>query len=361
MHKLLCKQFKNFSTPPNTLSRRAIYFHVSGGKPRFVWVVCVMRPAERGPAPQEYADMSPYLGDDPSVSLSVRANPFRLRDTQHTMQVACQQATLVGGSVSNSSIIETTQGIMPYDWRGPVLVMKKRGTGHHGPYDHMDMIDFRNLVDFFCNHGDWNLGDMEGSAGANHEKTKTPKQYVNAVRINCLEDRVVRGRGRYEVTMVAENDPIFDSPVITTARFTGLPIQVRKCVLGHKLHHKEDDQANPAAKYLCIECFPSLERDWVLPPEWEDYSGSVIVVRQDRLPLTVQHTHMLCVAGQDVLRPLLEDINVLGSVEARSLTPAARLERFPPWARDLYDIGDNLIESDPNWRQKFGLPPRWVG
>jgi len=57
----------------------------------------------------------------------------------------------IGGSKPNSSIAALTRGYKVFhSWRGGMLAMKLPTLQiDHGQYIHMDMVDFRDVVDLF--------------------------------------------------------------------------------------------------------------------------------------------------------------------------------------------------------------------
>jgi hypothetical protein len=62
---------------------------------------------------------------------------------------------LIDGSKSNLCIKVLTQGRNPHDWRGPVVVMKAKGTNIYESNDYIDIKveDFLNIVDYFLWYG----------------------------------------------------------------------------------------------------------------------------------------------------------------------------------------------------------------
>lgn len=138
VHKILCRQFRDLGTPPAGLFRRGIFFPVDQKKPKFVWVPYTVRSE-----PNEDIDAAAFVPDRDRVTA------FQTIDYN---KVCSQRLSLIIGSRSNFDgspvniyIDEVTKGIRKSNWRGPVVILKKKGSG----YEDVDMVDFRDAVDYF--------------------------------------------------------------------------------------------------------------------------------------------------------------------------------------------------------------------
>ncbi|KAI0184662.1 hypothetical protein EV127DRAFT_349944 [Xylaria flabelliformis] len=146
------------------------------------------------------------------------------------------------------------------------------------------MDDFRHIADYFL------------SCGFNLALPKTPCSLPNvkAVRINCMGDKILN-RPQFEQIELPENDPIFtvhDTSNILSR--IGLPVFTQRCVPDPRWEEYLNSYANPHARFLHLHCNPENE-DWCKAARrWTEKPGSVIIVRQNRKPLSSFHAEALC-------------------------------------------------------------------
>ncbi|PVH99566.1 hypothetical protein DM02DRAFT_471379, partial [Periconia macrospinosa] len=146
---------------------------------------------------------------------------------------------------------------------------------------------------------------------------------IKAVRINCLGDVKVLERPRFEAVEIQANDTIFvDRNTSAIAQRIDIPIFTRR--LPHTLNwsHPDPDAKkklgsssgaqNQDATFLHLCCDPNAEPNYRAgflgwgraPIKWENDVGSVVVVRQDKKPLTPFHVEVLCGYAHNRVKPL---------------------------------------------------------
>ena len=177
-HKLLCASMKDFLAAPEQNVKRAILFPPDGDAPRFVWVRCTWNPNDG----YEAANAKEFLDPEapPSNILTWRENELRNRQFQHVTQFVSRDAFLTDGSVKNRSLSKAIGGTLPYDWRGPIVALARKGKAANlTSYDDVTMHDFRDIVDFFS-HYDGTL-----NRNSNIRKMRVVVGKTKGVRINC--------------------------------------------------------------------------------------------------------------------------------------------------------------------------------
>ena len=116
---------KDFLTAPKEDLKRAILFPADEESPKFVWVRCFWNSSGR----YEMPGTSEFLGaDDVGASVVLQQNVLRGRALQHTLVVVSRDEFMSDGSLKNKSIAKATNGLVAYDWRGPVIALAKKGT-----------------------------------------------------------------------------------------------------------------------------------------------------------------------------------------------------------------------------------------
>ena len=163
---------------------------------------------------------------------------------------------LYDGSINNRSIVNVTRGNIRHDWRGPCLIMAKKGLSRNpSPYTDLDIGVFPDVIDFFVVHGN-NPSVIRPTEG--------PRE-VQAVRISCKGDMKVFGSDKYLPVTISKDNPIFRGPgeISGISRRVGLPLGVLKLPMDnglardkHGLHYE-----NSAVTFLLMGDDPSPETE----------------------------------------------------------------------------------------------------
>lgn len=317
-HKLLCATYSSFdaSSRPTDEYFRAILFPVDDRKPRFVWLHCEWRDGEVGR--YQYADRGSLLGPDAFPrDAPIQYNPVLKRRLSDTIYVCHRDTFLIDGSKANNSIasITATKRGQYHDWRGPIIAYGKVGLGIDPiACKDLDMTDFRHIADYFLSYG-------YKPTSATQETTGTK---VLGVRINCIGDEKILNKPCFEAVEVPFTDAIFsEHDTSDIAERIGLPIFTQRCSPDPRWAKDQENEYfdgqslfnNQDATFLHLCCDPKsrVEPLTLTGPmgwgwasgQWQSDVGSIIVVRQDKKPLSPLHVEALCKYCCYEIRPLL--------------------------------------------------------
>ncbi|KAF9526556.1 hypothetical protein CPB83DRAFT_857730 [Crepidotus variabilis] len=166
VHNLLCSKRRTFETPPSTSARRAIVFYENGDI-KFVWINTEMKTD-----PDEGTWESPvglkryFYGKNPSLQ-AYYSNVVRSRRLKEQIDLRLKDDFLLDGTSKKNLAVCKVVPIMNNGgtvWRGPLVALKHERSWHNEErswpnacpgYGHMDMGDFREVVDYLTN---WKRG-----------------------------------------------------------------------------------------------------------------------------------------------------------------------------------------------------------
>ncbi|KAI8944556.1 hypothetical protein F4801DRAFT_571314 [Xylaria longipes] len=310
VHKLLCASFLNFdmTTRPTREHIRAVLFPVDKKKPELIWLHCKWVDME-DPFDRRWQcpNTEPFLNEHGPIHVPIQYNSVLARHLPNTVCVSYRDTFLVDGSVRNASILVITGAIpgLHYDWCGPIIAYGKVGPGLD-PQEcrDIDMNDFRHIADYFVSYASDRVPSTPTVPPANVKKIK-------GVRINCLGDQKMFNKPQLEEIELSEMNTIFtehDNSDIATR--IGLPIFTQRCfphpnwanIQDWELFGRRSPYNNQDATFLHLCCDPKAKDDlsrgvlgwgWA-SQQWQNYVGSVIVVRQDKKPLLPWHVEALC-------------------------------------------------------------------
>ncbi|KAI0469470.1 hypothetical protein F4859DRAFT_505436 [Xylaria cf. heliscus] len=306
IHKLLCASFSAFdiTTRPTQEHFRAILFPVHKNKPEFIWLHCewVDIEDEKYQMPND----EPFLNEKGATKYPIQYNLVLGRRLSNTVYVSYRDAFLFDGSAPNDSIKSITGTVPGYhhDWRGPVIGYGKAGP-ELDPYEYrdVDMEDFRHIADHFITYAT----DLTSSTRSMFQESLTK---IKGVKINCLGDRKMFHRPQFEEIELSPRDSIFtEHDTSDVATRIGLPIFTKRCFPHPNWVNVDCDYFgnhspynNQDATFLHLCCDPKAEFSFIqgiwgwgwVPKQWQGLVGSVIVVRQDKKPLSPWHMEGLC-------------------------------------------------------------------
>ncbi len=306
-HKLLCATFSRFDEPsrPTEEHFRAIFFPVNDGKPKFIWLYCKWCGEDEDDGRYQSPVVDPFLGPDAFPKHTpVQYNPVLKRTLLDTINVCYRDTFLIDGSQASKSIagITATKSGQFHDWRGPIVAYGVVGSDlDSGRCKDLDMNDFRHAADYFLSYN-------YQPAPAN---PKSADVKIKGVRINCLGDQIKLHKPHFEAIEVSSNDLIFtDHDTSDITNRIGLPIFTLRLPPDSRWAHDEDNKIfkhkspfnNQDATFLHLCCDPIAEFDprsgvmgWGFASmQWQNSVGSVLVVRQDKKPLSLLHMEALC-------------------------------------------------------------------
>lgn len=335
-HKLLCRSFTNFTTPPNPTSKLGIFFPDNSKVPRFVWVKCSWKTLDE--ETYQHVDKAEFLGSRSTDRVWVQLNKTRHRKRQDVLTVHIRSTGAIDGSALNQCVIAVAGGrCVNYCWPGPLLVLRTSGlTLGDSELVDVDMVDFRDAVDLLCSYPDININTTEP------EEVRE----VQGVRINCQGEMELYGRPKYETVMVEKNNKVFTQPVTSISQCLGLPVTALRC----SVYKATDgyDRTNEEVVFLHMNAIPSSERWGWASAEWQLPTGNVIVVRDDRKPMEKEHVEAMCRYCLDVLTPLFEksmEMLIPRKVVLEKLTKNAFEEYWKG-----YNMSKWLNRNDETWK-----------
>lgn len=312
-HKLICEVYAKFdfaSRPDGHIL--ALSLSIDSEKPQMVWLDCDWRM----PGGYQAVTVDHLLGPEPASRFElVTHNIILKRELSGTIYIYHRDTYGIDGSKPNESVaaIQATRHGKYYYWCGPLIAVAHRDSGINPVYcKDFNMADFRHLADHFrsyrfkpCNHS-----GIKSSPFASDDlmiKTK-----IKGVRINCAADRNLMGRPPFEeVNLLATDRIFFEHDTSEIAARIGIPIFTRKLLPDPKWRNgPQADHENRNALFLHINCDPNakfggecLGWGWA-SAAWLKSIGSVIVVRQDKKPLSLWHMEALCKYCCEDIQPL---------------------------------------------------------
>ncbi|MCJ1468422.1 hypothetical protein MMC07_007050 [Pseudocyphellaria aurata] len=313
-HKLLCAIFSNFdaSSRPTDQHFRAIFFPVDDRKPRVVWLQGEWEDDEKG-GRYQHNDVNSYFGPDTTPRhFPIQYNPILKKELSDTVYVCHGDVSQINRSKANKSVasITATKTGQNHDWRGPIIAYGTVGldTVQNASRD-INMTDFRHVADFFLSYCDTPTYTPKSAS----EQPPAGKM-VLGVRINCVGDRGMLNKPRFEAVEVPCTDTIFSKhDTSDVAERIGLPIFTQRCSPDPRWADDECLFENTDATFLHQCCDPKSvfeplslrgSMGWGLASrQWQDNVGSTLVVRQDKKPLSPLHVEALCKYCREV-RPL---------------------------------------------------------
>ncbi|OBT39662.1 hypothetical protein VE00_10672 [Pseudogymnoascus sp. WSF 3629] len=297
-HGLLCKAFSQFdaSSRPTNEHIRAIHFPIDCKKPKVFWLHCKW--CNYDDVRYQQPEVESFLGPDAFPKHApIQYNPVLKRDMSDTVYICHRDTFLVDGSKANNSIagITATKPGQYHDWRGPIIA-----------------YDFRDITDYFLSYS-------YTPTPATQQSIDT---MVKGVKINCIGDRKLFNKPHFEAVDVSSTDPIFsDYDTSDIAKRIGLPIFTWRCPPNPRWANDQDNQIyehqnpfnNQEATFLHLCCDPKANFDlrtgtlgWGWASEqWQNNVGSIVVVRQDKKPLSTLHAEALIRYCRYDIRPLL--------------------------------------------------------
>lgn len=321
VHKLLCASFSAFdvSARPSTTHFRGIIFPQDQPKPQLAWLHCPWREDEDDGVRWQHADLEAFLGPDSGPAINMLwTDAILQRRLPDPIDLCYRDAFLIDGSTKNKSVAKATASFagLSHDWRGPIVAVGKKGEGIDPLHCRdLDMADFRYIVDHLIAYNRWSL-DTEAS------KLTYARKVVKGVRINCLGDCQAFGKPHYEAVDVSSTDPIFTGIQRDTSDIADrirLPIFTRRIPFHLRWANEtraqdfggQSPSNNQDATFLHLCSDPKADGYPVAPGwswagwQWQQYVGSVLVVRRDMKPLTPMDAEALCTYCPHEVRPLM--------------------------------------------------------
>ncbi|KAF9526555.1 hypothetical protein CPB83DRAFT_857729 [Crepidotus variabilis] len=162
LHKNLCKSRPSFETPPTPESRRAIVF-LESGEIKFTWeTTCMKTDEDDGTIWESPTGLEKYFGGQRPKIQPYYNNVIRNRRLKEHIDLRFNDNFLLDGSPKNLAVCKVVEGMDNGGavWRGALVALKQTNTwlnkertlGNESPgFGHMDLGDFREVVDYLTN------------------------------------------------------------------------------------------------------------------------------------------------------------------------------------------------------------------
>ncbi|KAL8779948.1 MAG: hypothetical protein Q9194_001167 [Teloschistes cf. exilis] len=326
VHKKVCKGFTNHKNPPEPGYIRALLFPESEAAPQWIWLKETEDPLDMDFI-SESLEVKDILGvsDDREIAQQQVLNTLRRAAVWKSDAFESRAFLLTrlncfkDGSKPNQSIGTVTGGHFLFSWRGPIIVVLIRsemaGEGEDGEsfFDHLGMIDFRDIINFFLKYGRWVEGVNDFAPPSFWWMSPAVKAELGArrifkgVQINSNVEAKHTGE-KFRSFFVPEGHPAlaFLRPCPVTARL-GLPLVMRRAATAEAFREEGEAAGNwnsgPGLLELCIE---PQNTSWGMSSEVTVH-GNMAVCRQDMEDLHPHHVEaMICYLG-DVVYPAMEE------------------------------------------------------
>ena len=302
-------------SPPSDDYKLALIFPEMSKNPELDWIKCERIQAENGESAWEKPDLSNILGESsplgPLRQDTIVHNDLRQIKLDRPLILKAINDSLNLGLLQNISISEITEGLSPYDWRGPIVIMRAGDRqGSAGLFTSVTLEDLRHTADYFLTYGSNYSKGLDGAMQA-------------GVKISCDGEQRTSGAEKFSEIRVPFDHPMFVDPTGVLPPITKLvefPLRIWKMDMNRRLvgdTDADDYFANQSAALLNMTCDTSSPLWGWVHPDWRDVLGSVFVVREDRQPLRMHHVEALCAFCKESLQPNFEDAILAESQERR--------------------------------------------
>ncbi|KAH7386479.1 hypothetical protein BKA64DRAFT_646034 [Cadophora sp. MPI-SDFR-AT-0126] len=209
-----------------------------------------------------------------------------------------------------------------HDWKGPIVVLSQPGTLTE-PSSYRDIVpsDLRVAADFFRVYGKGL--DYKGPlltfvpAAPYNGNPGGSSQAVQAVLIASKSDEELYGKVKFQEVHIPVNHPVFNyaKPTDISVQM-GIPLLVAKTGNLKMKDMEKGDKIkinafqNRTALFLNIEATLNGER-WGFADHlvWDREIGTVLVVRQDKRPITAQQVEAIAKFCRYELCPAMSDLS----------------------------------------------------
>lgn len=326
VHKKVCKGFTDFKDPPEPGYIRALLFPENEAAPRWIWLKETEDPLDMDFI-SDSLEVKCFLGvsDDRQIGQQHIMNTLRRAVVWDSEAVESRAFLLTrencfkDGSKPNQSIGTVTGGHFLFSWRGPIVAVLIRsetaeeGEDGHSFFDHLGMIDFRDLINFFLKYGRWVEG-LDDFAPPSFwwmspalKKELGANRVIKAVQINGnVEAR--NTEEKFRSFLVPEGHPAlaFLQPCPVTVSL-GLPLLMRRAPTQEASKEEAEATGNgnfgPSLLEICID---PKHAHWGKSPEVTVH-GNMAVVRQDMKDLHPHHVEAMICYLSSVVYPAMED------------------------------------------------------
>jgi hypothetical protein len=259
-----------------------------------IWIDCA---TSDSPIPK---DVGLYLTDDASLARNfarerIQKTPRLDRRTlMDTIEVLYREDVMLDAATRPNKSIDRCLGprlYRPQAWRGPVVVMRKRGLDLEPKvYEDVSLVEYRHVLDFFATYGYSTL---------DRESNRPTRDRVQGVKVNCVGEQITKRTEVFsQVEVPAQSLERWGytiGEVSPISKIIGIAIRAWKCeTIGDQEDANQYNLDNVPATLIFINPDPkSNEFGWA-PEHWQMGLGNVLLVREDGEDLDVKLAQTFC-------------------------------------------------------------------
>ncbi|KAL8693425.1 MAG: hypothetical protein Q9218_001735 [Villophora microphyllina] len=345
-HKQLCKGFAEVKDPPESGYVRALYFPADESGPRWIWLMVTEDPLDMDFI-SESLEVQGLLGvtDDREIGQQRVNNTLRRAATWDSISVESRvylltrQNCFEDGSKPNRSVGTVTKGQFLFSWRGPIIAVLIRSEitdedeEGHSFFDHLEMIDYRDLMTFFKHYGMWEEGIIDFAPTSFWWLSRNLREELGASR--AIEAVIATGEveakktgKKYRPFLVPEGHPAlaFLQPCPITVSL-GLPLLMRRAPTEDAFKEEAEKTGNrnfgPRLLEICID---PKSREWGTTPEF-NVCGNMVIIRQDMKELHPHHVEAMLAYLGTVVFPAIQE-SVTGGRSKKEVLEMLHPSRF---------------------------------
>ncbi|PVH77788.1 hypothetical protein DL98DRAFT_534548 [Cadophora sp. DSE1049] len=323
LHHALCTTYTSFIATkprPSTSHKLALLLPSDVDTPRFIWLKTQIHRSNLGSpifedhlGPDHPAAQSIHVNED--LSASNTKEP--LSKSKSTLIASIRSTYAEDGSLQNWCIEKMIPSELAQQWRGPVVISLKTGlpTNTAG--------GARTKPAFYA---DFNLGDLHKVQHFLRKYVLPGKDIIQGVRIRCQGEVTHLNKTAVSLASIPKDHAIFndlddDTGHVPVSNIMGVPLLIynagkanyaeqdltaaQKKAVQNDLHFNK----NPAVTYLTLDTvirsktWGSLDK-----MQWGDGTGTILIARRDRKPLSPHQVEALVCYCRDILYGAMQKV-----------------------------------------------------
>ncbi|KAL8947882.1 MAG: hypothetical protein Q9222_005884 [Ikaeria aurantiellina] len=326
--------------------KRAIFFPQQGLVPKLVWVECKLSADDEYDPSKDILKLKPVLGNavaEPllggatSRPLFVKHKFLPHRHSSAPVHLYHHEDYTFSDFGLNHCIYAVANGKPAHVWRGPVVALRMQEK-NAALYDDFTLKDFRDIVNFIKNFkGSWATYNLESPS-------LRPK--LKGVRINCEAD-IMTLRQKYLAIDVPPDHPVFLAEPSSISTLIGKAVQVYRYPSAEAWEDKSLNGVGPydnqSATFLHMVTDPKDYKWGFAPMRYQNRTGSVVVVREDRTSISPAEIEQLCDFCQYKMQPMFEDASQAEDFDRSSAEVLAFMtpQNYARYVKDEHKSGSS--------------------
>jgi hypothetical protein len=210
-------------------------------------------------------------------------------DIDHTIDIICRKKAYEKSEDGTPEDI--FKGTKANGWRGAAFV--RRASTQSNIYENMTAGDYKIVTNFMKNVAAPGFTKNTIAPGVSPSPWGETGEPYKGIRLNCNGDR--RAMGLYTAVDVAPEHPIWkaNKPIPQISKRINLPLYAFKYPpTSESWGQQSYDNHLATFLHLSVED-PNSSYFGLAPPEWQLQVGSILIVRADRIPITLNHAEAI--------------------------------------------------------------------